>query len=152
MGKAIALKRIKLDDSASLNRVLKMINDDAELQSVFSGQKNTMTRLLNASYIAFIENRHQNVGFVMLVNNEKTNTQEVDMGILEGFRDLGYGTKALELLKEVVETNRIMIQVQIKNTNIPAIRTAEKNGCKLIRQNDECRYYEFDFEECHKII
>lgn len=148
----ISLKRVQLDDSNSLTEILNLINGDEELQNVFSGQKNTMTRLLNASYVAFIQNKNQNIGFVMIVNNERTNTQEVDMGILEDFRNLGYGTKALELLKEVVEKNRIMVEVQIQNTNMLAIRTVEKNGCKLIRQTEEYNYYVFDFSEGDKTI
>ena len=152
MKQEVSLKKIELDDSKSLNTVLNMINSDEELQSVFSVQKNTISRLLNASYVAFIQNNDQNVGFVMIVNNERTNTQEVDMGILSDFRDLGYGTKALELLKDIVEKNKIMVEIQIKSTNMPAIKTVEKNGCQLIRKTDEYNYYSFDFDNNNKTI
>lgn len=152
MEQEIFLKRVELDDSNSLNTILNMINSDEELQRIFSGQENTMTRLLNASYVSFIQHSNKNIGFIMIVNNERTNTQEVDMGIMNGFRKNGYGTKALELLKEVVEKDKIMVEVQIQNTNMGAIRMVEKNGCKLIRQTDEYNYYAFDFTEENKTI
>lgn len=126
--------------------VLDMIQQDAILQRTFNGGRNTLTRLINSDYTAMINNGEEEVGFVMLVYNGRNKNYEVDMGILTKFRRMGYGTKALELLKDIILANQLEVEIQTKKVNVAAIRSITKNGFKLCRQDDECYYFKLSEE------
>ena len=140
----VYLERLEIGDEQP---ILDMIQQDAILQRTFSGGRNTLTRLINSDYSAMINNGEENVGFVMLVYNGRNKNYEVDMGILTQFRRMGYGTKALELLKDVILANKIEVEIQTKKVNVAAIRSITKNGFKLHRQDEECYYFKLDEKE-----
>ena len=77
----------------------------------------------------------------MIVHNERTGKNEIDLGILSKYRNMGYGTKALELLKNMVYLGNYNIEIQIRKKNTPAIKTVLNNGFVLCRQDKECNYY-----------
>jgi len=146
----VTLKRIGLENQESLNQILKMINSDEELRNVFAGQTNTIKRIANACYTAFIEHEKDIVGFVMLVVNERTNTIEADVGVLKKYRKLGYGTEALGILKEIVIANNLTVEAQVQNTNTAAIKSVIRSGGELVRQDEEHSYYAFGPDESEK--
>ncbi|MBE6138701.1 MAG: GNAT family N-acetyltransferase [Firmicutes bacterium] len=146
----VILKRIELDDQNSLVKIQRMINNDEDLRNVFSGQRNTVSRLLNACYVAFIQQQKNTIGFVMIVDNARTRTQEVDIGILKPYRKQGYGTQALSLLKDIVIANDLVVEAQVSNTNTAAIRTVVNNGGELIRQDQEHSYFALGQTESEK--
>lgn len=130
--------------------VLDLIQQDAILQRTFNGGRNTLTRLLNSDYTALINNGEEVVGFLMLVYNVRNKNYEVDIGILNKFRRMGYGTKALELLKDIILANQLEVEIQTKKVNVAAIRSITKNGFKLHRQDEE--FYYFKLEESERKI
>lgn len=147
MNNDVRLEKIALDDSNGLNQILDIIHSDEQLKDTFGGYENTILRIANASYVAHIKYLNKTVGFVMIVINDRTNTNEVDMGILEGYRKQGIGTKALGLLKEIIIKKNINVQVQIQNVNSAAIQTVLKNGFVLLEANELYSYYTVDLEQ-----
>jgi len=123
------------------HEILNLINKDIDLHNTFSGERNTISRILNADYIALIKKGNINIGFVMLVNNLKTNMYEIDMGILKKYRNKGYGTQVLSILKSIILKNKIKTEIQIKKTNIGAIKSVLKNGFILSKNDKNCNYY-----------
>lgn len=134
----IFLQRIDFGDE---KQVLDMIASDEELKNTFSGGKNTISRLINSIYTALIKKEEESIGFVMLVNNPKTDVNEIDMGILEKYRSKGYGTIALKLLKEIIIQNELQVEVQIKKVNIGAIKSTLNNGFVLAKEDKDHNYY-----------
>lgn len=134
----IQLERLDYKDQ---NKILDLINSDSDLKKTFSGGRNTMARLLNTDYAAFIKKENKTIGFIMLVNNGKTNKYEVDIGILKAYRKKGYGSEALSLLKKIIKKNKLNIEIQIKKNNIAAIKSVLNNGFSLIRDDNMCNYY-----------
>lgn len=134
------VKLYKLKDS-ELNQILNMINSDEELKNTFFGGDNTIQRVLDSIYSAVIKVNNETVGFIMITNNPRTNKDEIDMGILTDYRNMGYGSKALELLKRVIFLNKLNVEVQIQKKNKPAIKSVLNNGFTLYRQDKTCNYY-----------
>lgn len=134
----IYLQRLEFGDET---QILDMISKDEELKDTFSGGNNTISRLMNSIYSAIIKKGNQDVGFVMIVNNEKTDTNEIDMGILKQYRSKGYGTEALRILKQIIIENELDIEIQIKKLNIGAIKSVINNGFVLTKEKEECNYY-----------
>lgn len=138
------IRLIQIVDQYDFNIILNMIKNDDELANTFLGEDNTVGRIVNSSFAAFIKDGNKTVGFIMLVYNEKTDIHEVDMGILTKYRNQGYGTIALGLVKDLIVREKVNAEVQIKNTNIAAIQTVIKNGFKLSKQDKMCNYYVVD--------
>lgn len=142
----VKLDKIALDNQEYMIQLLDMINKDEKLKKTFSGGRNTLGRILNSNYVAFIKDLDKTVGFIMITTNEKTGIKEVDMGILTDYRKSGYGTKALGLLKEIIIKEKVKVEVQIENVNIAAIQTVLKNGFTLLRRDEIYSYYTVEFE------
>lgn len=130
------------DKDATL--ILDMIRNDESLRKIFGGNLDTQTRISNASYLGLIKDLEKTVGFVMIVDNTKTNNNEIDMGILSEYQRQGYATETLRLLKELVIKQRVKVLAQIKKSNTGAIKTALKTGFKLINEDDIYNYYEIE--------
>lgn len=123
-------------------QILEMIRSDEGLRSTFSGNRNTVSRLAYTDYSALIKVGRKNVGFIMLVANDKTGKHEIDMGILSQYRGKGYGSQALAYLKKIIlNSPGLDIEIQTKQVNEAAIRSITKNGFVLSRQDDECYYF-----------
>lgn len=122
-------------------KILDMIFSDDDLRKTFMGDKNTQSRLINSVYSALIKKEDIDVGFVMLVENMRTNKYEIDMGILKEYRSKGYGTEALKILKGIILNNKLDVEIQIKKVNIGAIKSVLNNGFTLCREDVTCNYY-----------
>lgn len=134
----ITLKKLKFNEE---NKVIDLIYQDEELRRTFVGDKNTRSRLANSCYAALIEKDRKTIGFIMIVNNPRTNINEIDMGILTGYRNQGYGTKALGILKNIIIQNDLEVEIQTKKQNISAITSVVYNGFTLVRQDQNHYYY-----------
>lgn len=123
--------------------VLDLIHSDEELVETFSGSRNTVKRMANSGYTALIKQGNTDVGFIMLVWNGRSEKFEIDMGILSQYRGKGYGTQALALLKEIILNNpdKLDVEIQAKQVNEAAIRSIQKNGFVLYREDSECFYF-----------
>ena len=121
--------------------ILNMIETDQDLKDTFGGGGNTRSRLANSCYSAFIRNKTKPVGFIMVVYNERTSKYEIDMGVLKEHRNKGYGTRALDLLKDIILRESVRVEVQAKKTNEQAIKSIIKNGFVLCRQDKLYNYY-----------
>ena len=135
------MKNIKLEklEYNNQNKVLDIINNDENLKDTFGGDTNTISRILNASYIAIIKKEKIDIGFIMIVDNNSIN--EIDLGIISKYQNQGYGTYALSLLKDIITKEKIKVKIQVQNTNIPAIKSVLKNGFVLIESNEQYNYY-----------
>lgn len=144
MEKNIRLKKLNPEE---LTKVIDLIYNDEDLRDTFSEEKIFRTRLLYAGYVALIQKDNKNIGFVMVVNNTKTNKNEVDMGILKEYRSKGHGKEALSLLKDIIILNDVEVEIQTKQKNIAAINSIIKNGFILVREDKEHYYYSIPKEE-----
>ena len=136
--KDINLHRLEGNEQAL---ILRMIESDIDLKNTFGGGKNTQTRIVNSGYSALIRNKEMPVGFVMIVYNERTCKFEIDMGVLKQHRKKGYGTRALDLLKNIITHNELSVEVQTKKNNKAAIQSIIKNGFVLCRSDKIYNYY-----------
>ena len=57
------------------------------------------------------------------------------------YQNQGYGTKALTILKQIIETNNLDVSIQIKAHNIAAIKTVLSNGFVLVKNENNYNYY-----------
>lgn len=130
--------------------ILQMIQKDDGLRETFSGSRNTLTRIVNADYSALIKKGRAVVGFVMLVYNGRTGKHEIDMGILEKYRGMGYGSQALGKLKKKLIGTDFDIDIQTKQVNVAAIKSITKNGFVLYKEDEECYYFKLP-EESKKL-
>lgn len=126
------------------HEILDLIQSDATLRETFTGSRNTVSRLLNACYVAFIKLGTEDVGFVMIVNNPRNDMNEIDMGIIEKYREKGYGTIALGMLKDLIIDNGLDISIQTSKNNVAANRSILNNGFSLFRNDKDCNYYVLD--------
>lgn len=129
--------------------ILRMIEQDEDLRDTFVGGSNTQKRIINSVYSALIKHNKTTVGFIMLVNNERTNKFEIDMGILKQYRNNGFGTKALNILKDIILHNELDVEVQTEKTNKSAIQTIIKNGFILCKSDKTCNYYMLKADSKH---
>lgn len=134
----VKLKRLEFNEET---KILDMIYQDEVLTNTFASERDMRSRLVNSCYTALIEKDRKTIGFIMIVNNPKTNINEIDMGILTGYRNQGYGTEALGILKDIIIKNGLEIEIQTKKQNISAITSIVYNGFTLIRQDQNHYYY-----------
>ena len=144
---AVYLEKLSFNDQ---NKIIDLIYKDEVLYETFLERGNTLGRLSNSAYTAFIKDEDIVVGFVMLVEITETNTYEVDMGILEKYRNKGYGTIGLSLLKDIIKSNKIKVEIQTKKENKGAIKSILNNGFVLLRNDNECNYYIMESESKKK--
>jgi predicted acetyltransferase len=140
------IKLRKLDFKEE-TKIIDVINQDDDLINTFSGDRGIRSRLANSCYSALIEKDGKSIGFVMIVNNPRTDINEIDMGVLKEHRGKGYGTEALGILKDIIVANGLEVEVQTKRKNIAAITSIVYNGFKLIRDDKDYYYYSIPEEE-----
>ena len=139
-------KNIYLDrlDYDRQHEILDLVQSDTALRNTFTGKRNTISRLLNACYVAFIKLGNEDIGFVMIVNNPRNDMNEIDMGIIEKHKGKGYGTCALSILKNIIIENDLDITIQTSKDNIAANKSVINNGFSLSRNDKDCNYYVLD--------
>ena len=140
------IKLRKLDFKEE-TKIIDVINQDDDLINTFSGDRGIRSRLANSCYSALIEKDGKSIGFVMIVNNHRTDINEIDMGVLKEHRGKGYGTEALGILKDIIVANGLEVEVQTKRKNIAAITSIVYNGFKLVRDDKEHYYYSIPEED-----
>lgn len=140
------IKLRKLDFKEE-TKIIDVINQDDDLINTFSGDRGIRSRLANSCYSALIEKDGKSIGFVMIVNNPRTDINEIDMGVLKEHRGKGYGTEALGILKDIIVANGLEVEVQTKRKNIAAITSIVYNGFKLVRDDKEHYYYSIPEED-----
>ena len=138
MNTDITLKKLNYNEQYM---ILDIINNDADLKRTFAGENNTRTRIINSSYVATINKNNTIVGFIMLVYDQKNDIHELDIGLLQGYQNHGYGTIALGKLKEIIQKENVNVSIQTRKENIPAIRIITKNNFQLISEDSEYNYY-----------
>lgn len=121
--------------------ILDIINKDSTLCQTFKGKENTISRIINSSYAATINKNNTIIGFIMLVYNQRTNSHEIDLGILEKYQNYGYGTIALGKMKDLIQRENVDISIQVKKENTPAIRIVTKNNFTLVDEDEHHNYY-----------
>ena len=141
----ITLQKLEPNDQVI---VLDMIRSDEELRSTFVGTRNTVTRIANSGYTAVIKKDKLNIGFIMLVYNFETGKYEIDLGVLENYRYIGYGSQALAQLKQIIlnQHEKLDIEIQTSRINEPAIRSIIKNGFELYKEDKNYYYFKLPGE------
>ena len=145
--KNVNLDRLEIGNETS---ILRMIEQDECLRNTFGGGINTQSRILNSIYSALIKDGTEEIGFIMIVHNEKNGKDEIDIGVLQQHRSKGYATKALDLLKDVIVYNKLDVEVQTKKANKAAIQSLTKNGFTLCKSDDIYNYYTLKGDSVHK--
>jgi len=132
------------------HKILDFIHQDEILQKTFGGNKDTRARIARSDYVGLIKNDQVPIGFVLLVQSVINDAHEVDIGIFSKYRNKGYGTAALNELKQIIQNQNIKLELQVKKDNISAIRTAEKNDFLLNRTDENYNYYRDDISSKQK--
>lgn len=146
--KELRLEKIPLGEELD---IINIIKGDFNLECTFGGNDNTISRILNSKYRAYIKLGNKIIGFVMIVDNNCTQTDEVDMGLIRGYTNKGYGTRALGILKSIIIANDLNPEIQIKKINISAIECVLKNNFSLKRSDKECFYYVLNDEDYKEV-
>lgn len=132
-------------------QIIDMIYQDKNLKNTFSNEKNMVSRLLNSVYTAFIKYDDKNVGFITIIENKKTNINEIDIGILTEYQNKGFATEALKQLKQIIITNKIEVEIQIEKSNIYAIKSVLKNNFVLSKEHRNYNYYTLSKKDKYSI-
>ena len=138
MNSNISLQKLHNNDQI---KIIDIIRNDELLKNTFGGTNNTISRILNSSYIGLILKDDITIGFIMLVYNGIDKTHELDIGIITDYRNQGYGTKALSIMKEIITKENAKITIQTRNENISATKIINKNNFMLIKQDKKHSYY-----------
>lgn len=138
MKENVTLKRLSYNEE---EKILDIINNDEILKETFCGEHNTITRILNSSYTGLIQKNDTIIGFIMLVHNPDTNEHELDIGIKSEYRNQGYGTIALSIMKEIITKEQAKVIIQIKNENISAKKMVKKNNFNFVTKDNKYSYY-----------
>lgn len=138
MNSNISLQKLNYNEQA---KIINIIRNDALLKKTFGGTQNTISRILNSSYMGLILKDDITIGFIMLVYNAIDKTHELDIGITDEYRNHGYGTEALGIMKKIIVKEKAKITIQTKNENISATKIINKNNFMLIKQDKKHSYY-----------
>lgn len=138
MNDNITLQRLPYNEEKA---ILDIINSDYILRKTFIGMDNTISRIINSSYIGLIKKDTTTIGFIMLVYNCLNNNHELDIGIMSDYRYQGYGTKALSIMKEIITKENADIIIQVKKENVPATKMIENNNFNLVAHDNRFSYY-----------
>ena len=133
--KNISLKR--LEDS-EFTRVFDFFEDE-HINYTFAGDYRS--RLCCALLAFIVERNNEEVGFINLVYEEQNDSYNIDLGILDKYRGLGYGSQATKLLKETIKECNLDLSVQAEEENYAANRILEKNGFSYVKRLGNINYY-----------
>lgn len=147
MNKNITLEKLNIGEE---QKILDIIYSDENLENTFGTGNNRISRLLNSTYAAIIKNNNIPVGFIMMSIPNQTNTHEIDIGILTQYQRKGYGSEALQLLKEIIINNQIKTSIQVHKCNLPAIKMVTNTGFSLISSNENYLFYTLENKHSHK--
>ena len=74
MEKNVRLRKLDFNEGI---KVIDIINQDEDLKNTFAQERIVRSRLANSCYSALIEKDGKSIGFVMIVNNPRTNINEI---------------------------------------------------------------------------
>lgn len=132
----LELKKI---EDCNLYRIINLVSEDNLLLKTFGNGKNIKSRLLNSCYACFICLNGVRIGFINVV--DKNNMYEVDMGILSMYRNKGYGTMALRMLRESILCYCRNVIIQTERNNVAANKSIIDNEFRLIKKDEKYNYY-----------
>lgn len=132
----LELKKI---EDCNLYKIIGIISEDNLLLNTFGVGNNIKSRLLNSCYACFIFLNGVRIGFINVVH--KNNIYEVDMGILSMYRNKGYGTMALRMLRKSILCYCRNVIIQTERNNVAANKSIIDNEFKLIRSDKKYNYY-----------
>lgn len=132
----IELRKI---ENCDLYQIIGIISEDNLLLKTFGIGNNIKSRLLNSCYACYICLNGVRIGFINVV--DKNNICEVDMGILSMYRNKGYGTMALKMLRESILCYCRNVIIQTERNNIAANKSIIDNEFRLIKKDGKYNYY-----------
>lgn len=115
-----------------LNKILDFYYKDQLIKDTFGGIR--VDRVLNCDYGFTIKKNDIDIGFILLLN--ENNCYNIDMGIIKKYRNKGYSSKCLKLLKN--EFNNF--NVSVNKNNIAANKSISK-VLKLDKSYSEVNIY-----------
>lgn len=132
----LELKKI---EDCNLYRIINFVSEDNLLLKTFGNGKNIKSRLLNSCYACYICLDNVEIGFINVV--DVNNVMEVDLGVLSMYRNKGYGTIALRMLRESILCYCRNVIIQTERNNIPANKSIVNNEFRLVRKDEKYNYY-----------
>ena len=120
------------------DKIYNMTKIDPALNEIFYLKKD---RLLSSVLFCLIKNNKIDVGFINIVKEYLDGIYFLDEGILEKYRDKGYGKSALIELKKIVKIDHYLIGETMKS-NILSNGLA-KNISELIYETNDKKFYLF---------
>lgn len=125
-------------------RAMLKLYDDEEIHTTIH---NLRERNIASYFTALIKKDEEAIGFIHLVDEGVENTLFVDLGIKEKYRGLGYGKRALELLKQFIEVNLELQTTYVigetTTNNIAAIKAADAVGV-CVYKNGNSIYHSYN--------
>lgn len=129
------------------DKIYEMTRTDAEIKKIFYLKRD---RLLSSVIFCLIKNNRTDIGFINIVKEYLDGIYFLDEGILERYRNKGYGKDALIEFRRVVDINKYLIGETLKD-NILSNNSA--NGIsELIYETDDKNYYLFQPEMKNEFI
>lgn len=110
------------------------IYNDEDIKDTFNGFRTD--RLVASEYIFMIDLNKKNIGFILLVFENKNNLS-IDMGILKEYRNKGYGKEAMKQLKDIINTSVDKnVYAEVKKDNINANKVITSGGFEFSNTKD----------------
>lgn len=128
----------KIDDR-EIHKIINVILDDNLLSKTFDTENNMRTRLFDSCYACYIYLDNIKIGFINVI--ERYNTYEVDMGILSMYRNKGYGTMALKMLRDSILCYCRNVIIQTERNNVAANKSIIDNEFRLIKKDGKYNFY-----------
>lgn len=132
----LELKKI---EDCYLYKIINFVSEDNLLLKTFGNGKNIKSRLLNSYYACYICLDNVEIGFINVV--DVNNVMEVDLGILSMYRNKGYGTMALRMLRESILCYYRNVIIQTERNNVAANKSIIDNEFRLIKKDEKYNYY-----------
>lgn len=129
------------------DKIYEMTKIDPEIKKIFYLKRD---RLLSSVIFCLIKNNNIDIGFINMVKEYLDGIYFLDEGILEKYRNRGYGREALLEFKRLVNFDKYLIGETMKN-NI--LSNGSANGIsELIYETNDTNYYLFQPELKDKFI
>lgn len=115
--------------------VIEIIKSDTGIQSAYN---NHQSRIISGVYTSLIEHEEKAIGYINLTPESTREFLLLDIGIIEKYRGKGYSELALRKLLYINFKQYIIAQV--KNSNIPSNKMANKVGINVCNLGDNNIY------------
>ena len=129
------------------NKIQKIMKTDKDLRKIFY---NKQDRLLYSAIYCLIKNDEIDIGFINMVKERIDNIYFLDQGIMEKYRNKGYGRKSIELFMKSVDFDEYLIG-ETKKDNFLSNLSARKIS-ELIYETNDRNFYLFQPERKEEFI